>query len=570
MDHEFRLLEKLQKADSRNFHAWNYRRFIAALQNRSEEDELKFTTDMINTNFSNYSAWHNRSVLLSHLIEKKAQGFCPKEKVLTEEFELIHQALFTDPDDQSGWFYHLWLINLTIQPDYCLLISSWPSNGADVIISSDINFDCLDLSPFTCSHSDTGTFPLVLYFNQAVKGVNSSTITVDTVLNTNENLTWHPVSTNNSGTAVAWVTHLSLPDLKAGSLRDYPVKVSLGKSPGIVSSNGFQCSVPFQIEFRFRVQNLVEEVKKGLDVEMIVWRDENYQMEDKDLQDSGAIVSLDHLSINSNTEPAASSWVEQIIANEIELFRELLTEINCKIGKLTLARLLRATSAYATIPIEEVLKLYSELMKLDPSHLQYYKDEHSLVLMKKVTSSKESLLRHCWRYKNLKFPSVDNPICLRLNNLSLSRIGSVEHLLWVQMLDLSHNELQSIEGLETMQLLSRLNLSRNKLSSFSALEPLRLLKSLKVLDISFNEIGDHSIDTRRYLFSSPLCHSVRKNLNGDDFATAGKYWEAFLIFKGMNLIQFDVVGNSIMNGNFRSFLRKFLPSLKWLDGEELH
>lgn len=35
-------------------------RFIAALQNRSEEDELKFTTDMINTNFSNYSAWHNR------------------------------------------------------------------------------------------------------------------------------------------------------------------------------------------------------------------------------------------------------------------------------------------------------------------------------------------------------------------------------------------------------------------------------------------------------------------------------------------------------------------------------
>lgn len=35
-------------------------RFVAALMNRSEEDELSYTTDMINTNFSNYSAWHNR------------------------------------------------------------------------------------------------------------------------------------------------------------------------------------------------------------------------------------------------------------------------------------------------------------------------------------------------------------------------------------------------------------------------------------------------------------------------------------------------------------------------------
>lgn len=35
-------------------------RFVTALMNIPEEKELKYTTDMIDTNFSNYSAWHNR------------------------------------------------------------------------------------------------------------------------------------------------------------------------------------------------------------------------------------------------------------------------------------------------------------------------------------------------------------------------------------------------------------------------------------------------------------------------------------------------------------------------------
>ncbi|CAL5428136.1 unnamed protein product [Camellia sinensis] len=107
VDQELQLLGVFLKKDSRNFHAWNYRRFVAALKNRSDEEELHFTTDLINENFSNYSSWHNRSVILSHLLEKRAQGSFSKEKVLTEEYDLVHQALFTDPDDQSGWFYRL-------------------------------------------------------------------------------------------------------------------------------------------------------------------------------------------------------------------------------------------------------------------------------------------------------------------------------------------------------------------------------------------------------------------------------------------------------------------------------
>lgn len=125
-----------------------------------------------------------------------------------------------------------------------------------------------------------------------------------------------------------------------------------------------------------------------------------------------------------------------------------------------------------------------------------------------------------------------------------------------------------------MQLLSCLNLSNNRLSSFTALGPLRLLKSLLVLDISFNEIGLHSIDTTRYLCPSPLSHSEEIVQSYDETVTGGvsltDYWEAFLIFRGLNLSQLDIHGNAVADEKLNSFLVKIVPSLKWLDGGKLH
>lgn len=122
-----------------------------------------------------------------------------------------------------------------------------------------------------------------------------------------------------------------------------------------------------------------------------------------------------------------------------------------------------------------------------------------------------------------------------------------------------------------MQLLSHLNLSNNKLSSFTALDPLKLLKSLDVLDISFNEIGAHTVDTRRYLCSSPLSHT--SDWNFEELTTSGikdvNYWEAYSIFKCINLTELDLRGNAIVNENFRLFVANLMPKLKWLDGEEL-
>ena len=64
---ELRLCTVALNVDSRNFHCWNYRRWVAAQLGGNVEEERKFTSDLIAKNFSNYSAWHHRRfVTISH------------------------------------------------------------------------------------------------------------------------------------------------------------------------------------------------------------------------------------------------------------------------------------------------------------------------------------------------------------------------------------------------------------------------------------------------------------------------------------------------------------------------
>ncbi|XP_074273209.1 geranylgeranyl transferase type-2 subunit alpha 1 [Silene latifolia] len=560
VDLELRLLDKFQKADSRNFHAWNYRRYVAALNNIADEDELKYTTNMIETNFSNYSAWHNRSVLLSSLLKRKAEGFFPKEKILTNEFELVHQAIFTDPDDQSGWFYHLWLLEQTVKEESPWLISSWPAFGSTV-------------SPL---HSaDGNTLPLVLYFSQPVRGVNSSSVTVTTELTESKDLTWRPLSLNDSEGARSWVALLKCPSLQSDDSTAYPVEVNLRHSLEIVSLGGCPLSSDFQTQFVVCFQQ--PDRQHVEEQEPIIWEDSNFQKTEMNFEESDLIPSFNELQINKDQEAVASKWQVDILNDEIVLFRELLSAMDCKIGKLTLAKLLMAldtiffessgSKSYKMVHVEEILALYSDLMKLDPSHLHYYKEQHSLALLQQITSSKDRLLRYCWCYKNSRLLNDRSVVWLRLNNQSLSQIGCIERLLWVQNLDLSHNELGSLEGLEAMQLLECLNLSSNKIKSFTALAPLRHMKLLKVLNISNNEIGQHTIDTTRYLCPSPLSNDWKAHpcsISSIHDPQLLKYFDAFLIFRDLTLIQLDISGNAVVEPDFTCFIRKVIPTLKWV------
>lgn len=83
--------------------------------------EYDYTTKMIKSNLSNFSAWHHRSKVIVRMLKEEAACDDLRKQVLDEgrlvatsvdmvvnmnaELNLIHDALF-DPYDQSLWFYH--------------------------------------------------------------------------------------------------------------------------------------------------------------------------------------------------------------------------------------------------------------------------------------------------------------------------------------------------------------------------------------------------------------------------------------------------------------------------------
>ncbi|KAI4244726.1 MAG: hypothetical protein LQ352_006742, partial [Teloschistes flavicans] len=86
---ELALVGKMLSIDSRNFHGWGYRRkVVAAMEELSSEidasnsasssmteAEFEYTTRMIKTNLSNFSAWHRRSKLIPKLLDERNATF---------------------------------------------------------------------------------------------------------------------------------------------------------------------------------------------------------------------------------------------------------------------------------------------------------------------------------------------------------------------------------------------------------------------------------------------------------------------------------------------------------------
>ena len=78
---ELALAGKMLNLDSRNFLGWGYRRTVTqALESDESQSkglnismtkaEFEYTTKMINSNLSNFSAWHSRSKLIIKLLNE--------------------------------------------------------------------------------------------------------------------------------------------------------------------------------------------------------------------------------------------------------------------------------------------------------------------------------------------------------------------------------------------------------------------------------------------------------------------------------------------------------------------
>ena len=74
----------------------------------SVSDELEFTLKKIEQNFSNFSSWYYRSCLFTSAANNQVLDFTKEWK---REYDLVENAIFTDPSDQSAWFYHKWLLS---------------------------------------------------------------------------------------------------------------------------------------------------------------------------------------------------------------------------------------------------------------------------------------------------------------------------------------------------------------------------------------------------------------------------------------------------------------------------
>uniref|UniRef100_A0A0G4GMX9 Geranylgeranyl transferase type-2 subunit alpha n=1 Tax=Chromera velia CCMP2878 TaxID=1169474 RepID=A0A0G4GMX9_9ALVE len=123
---ELELCRRFLARDSRNFHCWNHRQWVAAELHalgpesaaRVEEADFSFTTTLIEENFSNYSAWHLRSVTdrLAVAVPWGQQTACTpggngNAVTPSEELDFLWPGLYTDPSDQSLWQYFAWLLH---------------------------------------------------------------------------------------------------------------------------------------------------------------------------------------------------------------------------------------------------------------------------------------------------------------------------------------------------------------------------------------------------------------------------------------------------------------------------
>jgi geranylgeranyl transferase type-2 subunit alpha len=103
---ELNILNYMLDLDARNFHGWDYRRYVVSKSRISTpKQEFEYTTRKIHQNFSNFSAWHYRSKVMQSAFPDNDSYHAQ----IKSDVELVRNAIFTEPRDQSAWLYQRYL-----------------------------------------------------------------------------------------------------------------------------------------------------------------------------------------------------------------------------------------------------------------------------------------------------------------------------------------------------------------------------------------------------------------------------------------------------------------------------
>ncbi|XP_037796273.1 geranylgeranyl transferase type-2 subunit alpha-like [Penaeus monodon] len=409
-DKELALCDKYLKADERNFHCWDYRRFVVARSSKQPEDELKTSQLLIERNLSNYSAWHYRSKLLPLVYPPLPDTPHPvSENTLIKELQTVVEAVFTDPSDQSPWFFLRWLVNRQ-EKNPRLLQTGFISSGTKENL-------------------------IVCVFSKPLMQQNVPQISVDDEdVGNNE---WY--APDNETYSYVWVVQLK--ELSEGEHSiaisfNSCSKKSLTVSPGATS---VVWMTELEEDLTGLTRSTLEEVKQNC-------------------------ITLDELD-------PGNKWV-----------------------LLTIVDVMWALDSYSHQ--EKISSYLSQLQDLDPLRTKYYAD------MKSKLSMETALKKHRL--------TTENDAQFRLNGRSLTRIAFSHLLACSKSVDLSCNELSSIQPLKSLvackelllddnqivditplaflKRLEKLSLSKNKIDSLDQLKPLQGIVTLKELTLSSNNI----------------------------------------------------------------------------------
>ncbi|XP_060082379.1 geranylgeranyl transferase type-2 subunit alpha-like [Ylistrum balloti] len=397
---ELQLCNAFLNLDERNFHCWDYRRHVVLRSNVNLEEELQYTTQKIQSNFSNYSSWHYRSKLLPVIHPDSSHPVAVQEEVLLKEFDVVQNAVFTDPDDQSAWFYQRWLLG----------------RGKKKL-------------QICCVHLSRDLQRIVVLLSQPVKMGKGHCLTVS-INSTPVEGKWRTI-TGSSMFSTLWV--LDLPDQSVPLDTQAAVAVTLLDDRYCTKFSEGLHLMPNQEETW-----AVAEFKQGT-------------------------------RFSAELSAATSSTM----ALELDSIRELHSvEPDNKWVLLTMVELMKATDPEHTKYAAELEESFNKLIAVDPMRKFYYKDLRSKFLIESILESQDSKVRD-----------------VRLCQQRLTCLYHTDWMVLVTSLDLSENDLKSVQELSNLQCLQSLNLDSNQLSDLQGLAFCRRLTDLSVKNNLIHQIG---------------------------------------------------------------------------------